>query len=127
MFDETIENPDALLKSLNEIVANVVTGQVSRASRDATFDSIKISSGDYIGFSDKKILTSKTNRRDSIMELAEKLGAEKFDLAILFFGENVSDEEAKEAEKSFKERYPRLEFYLLDGKQPIYDYILILE
>ncbi|MBR3368214.1 DAK2 domain-containing protein [Candidatus Saccharibacteria bacterium] len=127
MFDTNAEDINTLIDELNGIVSGVVTGQVSQASRDTKMDGLDIKQGDFLGFSDGRILVDKKERKDIIPELAEKLGAENFDICILFYGENVGENEAKEMEKILKEKYNRLEFYLLDGGQPIYDYILILE
>ena len=127
MFDTNAEDVDVLISELEEIISNVVTGQVSQASRNATMDGLEIEKGDYLGFSDGKILVDEKNRQKIIPKLAEKLKAENFDICIIFYGKNVSEDEAREMEKILKEKYNRLEFYLLDGGQPVYDYILILE
>lgn len=127
MFDSSLKNPDEITESLEETIKNVVTGQVSRASRNTEIDGIQVKDGDYIGFSGKEILTDNENREETLKELAKKLSVEKFDIAILIFGEDVGKETAEEMKKFFTEGYPRTEFYLIDGEQPIYDYILILE
>ncbi len=127
IFDANIENPDELIDGLYGAISGVKTGQVSQASRDAKMNNIEISSGDYIGFSDGEVFISIKNREDALLTLAEKLSMQNFDIAILFYGSNVGETEAKKLEKILKEKYNRQELYLLDGGQPVYDYILILE
>lgn len=127
ILDTNSENPDELIDGLYDAISGVKTGQVSRASRDARMNNIEISSGDYIGFSDGEVFASTKNREEALLALAEKLNIQNFDIAILFYGNNVDKKEAKELEKILKEKYNRQELYLLDGGQPVYDYILILE
>lgn len=127
MFDSNIENPDDIVNEMNEIISDVKTGLVSQASRDAKMNDINIHKGNYIGFSDGRVLADKDSRKEVILDLSEKLEAGKFDICILFYGNNVEKQEAEEVAKILQEKYNRLEFYLLDGGQPIYDYILILE
>lgn len=127
MLDTNVENPDELINGLYNTISEVRTGQVSRASRDAKMNDIEISAGDYIGFSNGEVFASTKNREEALLALAEKLNMQNFDIAILFYGNNVDEKEAKELEKILKEKYNRQELYLLDGGQPVYDYILILE
>lgn len=127
MLDTNIENSDELINGLDETISSVVTGQVSKASRDTRMNDIEIKSGDYIGFSDGVILTKSKDCSEALTMLSEKLATEKYDIAILFYGENIDENEAKKLEKILKEKYNRQEFYIINGGQPIYDYILILE
>ena len=127
MLDTNIENPDELIGGLYDTISEVRTGQVSQASRNARMNNIEISSGDYIGFSNGEVFASTKNREDVLLTLAEKLGMQNFDIAILFYGNSVDETEARKLEKILKEKYNRQELYLLDGGQPVYDYILILE
>lgn len=127
MFDAGTENIDEIIASLNEAIQNVVTGQVSQASKSTVMNGVKVVKNDFIGFSDGKIFTDQKNREKAVLELAEKLKVEKFDILIVFFGKEVSEKDAKELEKKLKEQYNRTEIFLIDGGQPTYDYILILE
>lgn len=127
MFDAETENPEELIESLAEIIRNVKTGLISKASRDTKTDGVEVFEGDFIGFSEGKILIDQKDREEALIELAEKLETDQFDIAILVFGENVKGSEAEKLLEKLKTRYNRTEFYLIDGGQPIYDFILILE
>ncbi len=127
MFDSTIETPEDLIKNLGEIIAGVKTGQISKASRDATIGGKKVVTGNYIGFSNGKILAEAKKISPTFFGLAKELKAEKFDIAILVFGKDINKDEAKSIEKKFRKEYNKVETYTIDGGQPIYDLILILE
>ncbi|MBO4536063.1 MAG: hypothetical protein J5702_02530, partial [Bacteroidales bacterium] len=61
-----------------------------------------------------------------LRELAEKLDAGSHDLLILFQGADVPTEEAAAALDALTRAYPRTETTLIEGGQPIYDYLLLL-
>jgi dihydroxyacetone kinase-like predicted kinase len=55
------------------------------------------------------------------------LNAGEKDIVMLFFGKDVPEEEAEEMKSALEIRYRSAEFYLSNGGQPIYDYIMVLE
>ena len=127
MLDTSSGDTDAIVAELDEIISGVVTGFVSTAVRDTEKDGITVRRGDCIGFSDGKILLSSPDRNDAAESLAESLGAGKFDIALLICGAAVENEEANALYNKLKAKYRRTEIIMIDGGQPVYDYILILE
>lgn len=127
MIDTNLESADEIIAGLEEVISETVTGQVSIASRDTTMDGLEISAGDYIGFSNGRIFTNGNERKEIAIDLLEKLEAKNFDIIIIAFGKDVDEAEALEVEKIVKENYNRSEVFLINGGQPVYDYILILE
>ena len=103
---------DQLVQALSEAAASVTTGHICQAIRD-TADARK---GDYIGFSGKDILCSSASRLQAAEELAARLEA----------GTPVPSAEAAQLKSTLETTYPRTEVILLDGGQPVYDYILVL-
>jgi hypothetical protein len=113
---------EEMTKTLKAAAASVTTGAVSRAIRD-TEDA---KSGEYIGFSGKDILTASPTREDTVMALADKLGASDSDILVLFSGEDAPADEAARLKAQLEKACPMTEVILLDGGQPVYDYILVL-
>ena len=118
---------DETVAALEEIIASVVTGFVSRASRESEKDGVDVREGDFIGFEGGRILVDDGDREKTLLALCEKLDAGKFDVMLVIRGENVSKEEAGEVCKELLATYKRTEIISLDGGQPIHDYIIILE
>ena len=108
--------------ALNEALAETVTGLVSRAIRESGAGA----AGDYLGISGKDILCGSPDRQEALLELARKLDAGGHDIAVLFQGEDVPAAEAAAAVGALTVVCPRTEVTLIDGGQPIYDYILLL-
>lgn len=114
---------DELLASLEQAAASVTTGSVSRAVRSTA----EAREGDYyIGFCGKEILCSSPSREECLKELAAKLDAASADIVILLQGGDVPAEEARAMQESLQKASPLSELILIDGKQAVYDYILVL-
>ncbi len=119
---DTSETVDDIVPELTEGVQGTVTGQVSRAIRDSQAGH----TGDYLGMSGKDILCGDADRRQAILQLAQKLNIGSHDLAVLFSGADVPAAEAQEIADVLSTTYPRTETTLIEGGQPVYDYILLL-
>lgn len=110
-----------------EIMQSVATGTVSRASRDAERDGVTVHAGDYIGFSGGTIYADAPKAIDAALALTEALHASEYGILLLVRGLDADAAEAEEIKARLQKAYPLTEVILLDGGQPIYDYILILE
>ena len=113
---------EELEESLKAAAASVTTGSVSRAIRDTA----EARTGDYIGFSGKDILTASASREETVLVLAEKLEASQADILVLFPGADAPADEAARLKAQLEKSCPMTEVILLDGGQPVYDYILVL-
>lgn len=114
--------PEELQATLEQAAASVTTGMVSRAIRDTDI----ARTGDYVGFSGMEILNGSPSRPEALRKLAAKLDAGSADILIIFRGADVPEEEALELKSHFEKLYPCTEVILLEGDQPVYDYILLI-
>ncbi len=127
MFDQSVGEADDIVENLKEIIEGVVTGAVSVAVRDTEKDGVTVRKDEYIGFVDDTIHVSEKDRNAALLALTEKLGAKDYDIMLLIVGSDATDEEAQAAYAKLKESYRRTEIIMINGGQPIYDYIIILE
>ncbi len=127
MLDTSNEDVDAILAEIDEIIASVVTGTVSKASRDTEKDGVAVHSGDYIGFVGDTIYVDEPNAEEAAKALAEALHAEKYDVMLLICGKDPSAEAADTLFRELKQSYKRTEIIMIDGGQPVFDYLMILE
>ena len=111
------------LPELDALADSVVCAMVSRAIRDTA----QARSGDYIGFRDSGILCSGNSAEEAARALMEKLDCGSFDVAMLIPGAGASEDEAQMLASEFRSRWPRTEFIVRDGGQPVYDYLIILQ
>lgn len=126
MFDINAGDTDAVCAYLDEVVAGTVTGMVARASRDANHNRLNILKGDFIGFVGDDIYVDEHSAEDALLALSEELEAGSFDIALILVGCDASAENAASVCDRLQAAYPRTEVIMMDGGQPIYDYIIIL-
>ena len=127
MLDTEIGDTDAIIESLKEIIADVVTGTVSKAVRDTEMGGVSVRKDDYIGFVGDTIYVDSPDRAEAALVLAEKMNAKRYDIMLVCCGEDVSSDESDKLQKELSKAYRRTEVVMIDGGQPIYDYIIILE
>ncbi len=117
------DSADEIVEEMNDAMKASVTAAVSRSIRNAE----GVREGEYIGFRGKDILTCRPSRSDAVLDTLSYLPIEDSDIVIVIYGKAVESTEAETVEKEILSRYKGKEVYLVDGKQEIYDYILILE
>ena len=119
---DTSETIDEIVSELTEALEGTVTGLVSRAIRDSEAGH----TGDYLGLSGKDILCGSPDRRQALLALAWKLDAGRYDIAVLISGADTPSDEAAASLEALTAAFPRTEITLIEGGQPVYDYILLL-
>lgn len=126
MFDPSAGSADEIAAGLNEIAAGVVTGMVSRASRDVSGE-VAVVKDDYIGFVGDHIYVDSKTPEEAMLALCESLDAGSRDILLILAGADTDDDAAARMADELTARYRRSEVIMMNGDQPIYDYILILE
>ena len=126
MFDVNVGDADAVCAYLDEVVAGTVTGMVSRASRDVHNNRLNILRGAYIGFVDDDIYVCEQSAEDALFALSDELDAGGYDILLLLAGADTDPENASALCGRLTAKYPRTEVIMMDGGQPIYDYVMIL-
>ena len=62
-----------------------------------------------------------------LLDTVDKLMDEDISLVTLFYGEDVSEEDAEVVREAIEEKYPDIDIDVIEGNQPIYYYIISLE
>lgn len=119
-IEENIEN-------MQESIAMVKTLQVTYAVRDSQYEDITIKKDDYIGMINGKIRVSKADIYESTLELIEKAVDEETSLITIFKGADLKDQEADKLISKLEEIYSDLDIEVVDGKQPVYYYLISVE
>ena len=109
-------------------VGNVKTGQVTYAVRDTEIDNKKIAQGDYMGIGDKGILSvGKDMKSVTVDMIAEMVDEDENELISIYYGEDISEEDATALSEEIEAKYPDMDVELQYGGQPIYYYIISVE
>ena len=129
MMNVDFEAPDAdsIAEAMNESLSTVTTAQITYAARNSDFDGFDIKEGDYLALEEGKLFGTD----GSLDVLLEKLAADALErqaeFISLYFGEDVSEEDAQKAAQVFEECCPGAEVAVLSGGQPVYYYIISME
>lgn len=110
-----------------EEISLIKTGQVTYAVRDTEIDDKVIHSGDYMGIGDSAILSVNTDRNVAVFEMVKEMVDEDSAMISIYYGADVTEDEANELADKLAEEYPDMEFEVNFGGQPVYYYILSVE
>ena len=123
--------PDADAKANEETmleeIKNVKTGQVTYAVRDTKIDEKEIHEGDIMGIGDKGILSVGTEVEATAKDMLAQLVDEDSELISIYYGQDVSEEDAEAFSEEVAELYPDADIDMHFGGQPIYYYVLAVE
>ncbi|MFQ8865885.1 MAG: DAK2 domain-containing protein [Dorea longicatena] len=123
--------PDADAKTNEEAmleeIKNVKTGQVTYAVRDTHIDDKEIHEGDIMGIGDSGILAVGKDLEETTKELIANLVDEDSELISIYYGEEVSEEDAEKFTEEITELYLDVDVDIQFGGQPIYYYVLAVE
>ena len=114
-------------ETMLEEIKNVKTGQVTYAVRDTHIDDKEIREGDIMGIGDAGILSVGTSIEETTKDMLAQLVDEDSELISLYFGQEVSEEEADRLSTEIEELYPDVDVDTHFGGQPIYYYVLAVE
>ena len=117
------ENAEAMKASMQ----SVKTGSVTYAVRDTHIDDFDLSVGEIIGLDNSTILAKGKEIPETVAGLVAKLIDENTVNVTMFYGQEVTEEEAIKLQESLQKEYPDCEFNAVFGGQPVYYYILSIE
>lgn len=117
------ENEETMLAEMKA----VATGQVTYAVRDTNIDGQEIRQGDFMGLGDHGILSVGTAISTVAMEMVEAMMSEEKELISIYYGEEITKEDAENLQNRIAEKHPGCDIELQYGGQPIYYYIISAE
>lgn len=112
---------------MTEEIRRVKTGQVTYAVRDTVIDDKEIHQGDYMGIGDSGILSVGTQIEEVALSMIEEMMDDSLELISIYYGSEVSEEEADVLGQKVNQKYPGCDVELQYGGQPIYYYIISAE
>lgn len=121
------KSPEENAARMTEEMKRVKSGQVTYAVRDTSFDGKEIKQGNIMGIGDSAIKSVGTDVKNTTLELINSLVDEESELISLYYGEEISEEDAQELADELTEQYPDMDIEVHYGGQPIYYYVLSVE
>ncbi|HEY8389594.1 MAG TPA: DAK2 domain-containing protein [Clostridia bacterium] len=118
------KNTETMMESLQSVKA----GQVTYAVRSTTLsDDMRLEQGDIIGIDSKDIVAKGQDVNTVTKELVDKMMDKDVSNITLYFGYDVSQEDAESVVEELSKKYPKCDVDCHFGGQPLYYYIIALE
>ena len=124
-------NPEADVEentgAMTEAANNVHTASVTFAVRDTNYDSHEIHSGDIMGMLDNKLEILGHDVAEVAAECTEKMVTEDSTLITIYYGSDVTEEEANALGELLAGKYTDCDVEVQNGGQPLYYYLVAVE
>lgn len=114
-------------EAMSDVLEDVQNGEITFAVRDTVADGIEIKADDILVLLNGKIVAAEKSVNDGIFSLLDKMEMEDASLLTLYYGSDISEEEAEALREKLEETYGDLEIELYRGGQPLYYYLISLE
>ena len=125
-FDASGE-PEEIAEAMTESFADVHTAQVTYAARNSDFDGHEIHAGEYLALLDGKLVGSFTDMEKVTEKIAEAVEGLDPELLTVYYGENVSEEDAGKTAAILEGKLSDAEVAVVNGGQPVYYYMISVE
>ncbi|GHU86584.1 hypothetical protein FACS1894198_6790 [Clostridia bacterium] len=110
-----------------EAIEKVRTGLITCAVRNSKVGGKDIKLGDIVAIENGKVKFAEENCSKACLRLVKNLVKKQSNYITLFYGENVSLEEANALKNQIRQKYGRLEVNMVNGGQPVYHFIVSVE
>lgn len=114
-------------EELNELIGMVKTGSVTYAVRDTEMDGIEIKEGHMLGLVEGKIKEVGEDKFEVAKKVIENMVDDESELITVFYGEDVTEEEAEKFVSEIEEVYEDCDVQLYKGDQPLYYFLMSVE
>lgn len=118
--------PDENFENMCEAIKGVTCAEITHAVRSTRMNRYSVKEGDIIGICEKKIVAKSQNVADATLDTIRKIAKDK-DMLTLYYGKDVSDEEANALIERVANEFDWLETACYPGGQPHYYYIISAE
>lgn len=113
--------------AMDRAIADIATGEITTAVRDAQIDGVAVHVGDIIGLANGKLALSGHDQAQTLHELLTRMGAGEREIITLYSGQDVSPQAAEAMAEQVRSWFPDQEVETQRGGQPFYDYVVSAE
>lgn len=113
--------------TMTEAMQHVKTGQLTYAVRDTSIDGLEISTGDFMGIADGKIILKDQDKVKAAKDLLSQMLDGDSEILTILKGEDASDEDVDSIVEFVESNYEDVEIEVHNGEQPLYAFIFAIE
>lgn len=122
--EASVEDIEAAMKEAAGLVHTVT---LTYAARNSNFDDAEIKEGDYLALLENKLLCTGRELDAISSEISETLARFEPELISVYYGEDVTEDDANALAGKLEEENPDAEITVVNGGQPVYYYIISAE
>lgn len=118
---------DDVVAEMTGALEEVDTGEITIATRSVEIDDVDVQEGEIIALLNGKLVSSAQSLDEACTSLIDKADTSQYELLTLFYGADVSAQDANRIADIIRAANPHLEVELQDGGQPHYQFIISFE
>jgi hypothetical protein len=112
---------------MERAAAQVQTIEITTAVRSVQINGLQVQEGQAIGLLNGELVEAGNALQPLTQAVLERADIARHEIITVYWGQAVTEEQAKDLVSWIAERYPDKEIELVDGKQPYYQYIISVE
>lgn len=118
---------DTNARVMERAAGEVQTVEITIATRSVQLNRVDVKEGEVIGLLNDTLVASGNSPEQVVEDVFRQMKAEEYEIITIYYGENVTQEEAKALAARISQDYPEQEVELVHGGQPHYLYIISVE
>jgi len=118
---------DEVVDAMRLAKDNVVTGEITTATRSVELNGVNVAKGQIIGLIDGALSVAGDNVSDVLRGILNQMCSVECELITLYYGNGIRESEARRVMDELRQIYPEREFELVYGGQAHYHYIVSAE
>jgi hypothetical protein len=113
--------------AMAEATRHIQTAEITTAVRSVQLGGLHVREGDFIGVINGNLAVASQNIDDALRDTLRRMDIDNYEIITLYYGEDVTAEQAQETAKHIKVSHSQLEIEVVNGGQAYYAYILSAE
>ena len=110
-----------------ESVSNVITCEITKATKDITINHVKVVQNEYLSIVNGEIIASEKSLINIIEDTINYTKPTPENMITVYFGSNINPNMENEIVSLFTKKYSQNENDFVRGNQEIYDLIISIE
>jgi dihydroxyacetone kinase-like predicted kinase len=118
---------DDIVDAMSGALGNVITCEITNATRDAELEGVNVRAGQFIGLINDALTAAGDDITQVARDLLQKANAAKFERITLYYGSDATEAQANQLRDTLTRDYKKQEFEVVFGGQALYPYIISIE
>lgn len=118
---------DEIVDAMSGVLGDVITCEITNATRDAEFDGVQVRAGQYIGLINDRLTIAGDDISQVARDLLQTAGARRSERITLYYGSDTTEAQAIRLADTLMLDFGRQEFEVVYGGQALYPYIISVE